>query len=302
MAESIINCSNPEQADVVILGAGYDRTSSFGKGADKGPEAIIGCLHSQIEFWDRHSKTCPRDQYKIAYVDLGNLNNLSPEDAVHQIRDFWRDYYRLGKFVVLLGGEHTVTNGALRAITEVTIVRELADEVVVVQIDAHLDLRDTDADFNDAPFGKLSHACVMRRARELEFKTVHVGIRAYSKEERDYVTYQMSRIQVFEWGHRIPKISEIISGVGEGKKIYITLDVDGIDPSFMPATGTPVQGGLDWYYAFELLEELFWAKEVVGFDIVEVAPRPNNDNLTEYGAAQLLYSMLGFKLAKEMRR
>lgn len=297
MSESIINCSNPEQADVVILGADYDRTSSFGKGADKGPEAIRACLDSQIEFWDRFSETCPRDHYLIAYVDIGDLDDLSPEDAIHRIRSFYRDFYDLGKFVILLGGEHTVTNGSLRAMKELHFV----DKVAVVQIDAHLDLRDTDADFNDKPFGKLSHACVMRRAREFGFWTVHIGIRAYSKEEIEYAENQLPMVQIFEWGkHRIPEVSEVIGGIRKDK-IYLTVDVDGIDPSHMPATGTPVQGGLDWYYTFRLLEDLFWAREVVGFDIVEVAPRVG-DALTEYGAAQLLYSMLGFKLAKEMKK
>jgi agmatinase len=118
-----------------------------------------------------------------------------------------------------------------------------------------------------------------------------VGARAYAREEMDYA--REKGISVFEWkGDKAPAPSAIVDTITTDL-VYVTLDVDGMDPAFMPATGTPVQGGLDWYYTIELLSEIFKKKKVVGADIVEVAPRPG-DVATEYGAAQLCYTMIGF--------
>jgi agmatinase len=170
----------------------------------------------------------------------------------------------------------------------------MPNQITIFQIDAHFDIRDTDADFKDKPFGKFSHACIMRRAYEMGFSLVQVGIRAYSKLEFEFAKNK-KQINFFEWGiGKIPEVGEVISAI-KTPRVYITIDVDGFDPTYMPATGTPVQGGLEWYYGIQLLKEIFRKKDVIGCDIVEVAPRLY-DNLTEYGAAQLLYSMLGFKL------
>lgn len=292
--ETIFRVSDPKQADVVILSAGYDRTSSFGKGSAGGPKAIIGCLEDQIEFYDKFSRTYPRDHFKIGCDNsLRGLNRLAPDTMVQVVAkqlELYRD-----KFVVLVGGEHSVTNGPLQALMRIF----KPNEVTVLQIDAHFDLRDTDADFHHPSHGKFSHACVMRRTYEDGFPIVGVGIRAYAQEELEFAKSKKS-INFFEWGiDRILEVNKIIRSI-KTSKVYITIDVDGFDPAHMPATGTPVQGGIEWYYGIKLLGEVFCQKDVVGFDIVEVAPR-SNDNLTEYGAAQLLYSMLGFKVKKEQK-
>ncbi|MEK9174847.1 MAG: agmatinase [Patescibacteria group bacterium] len=292
MPKSIINCSDPEEADVVLIGANYDATSSFGKGADKGPMAIIDCLHTQVEFFERHTQTSPADKIKIAYYDTGDLNNLAPEGTVEHVRDIYEYYFSLGKFVVILGGEHSITNGPIQSLAR----QGLAESVTFVQIDAHLDLRDTDADFNEAPFGKYSHACVMRRAFENGFNTVHIGIRAYSQAENDFA--KENNLKVFEWGQNQKHSYRDIIDAIKTDKVYLTLDIDGIDPMYMPATGTPVQGGLDWEYLYGFLGELFKVKKVLSADVVEVAPRAG-DALTEYGAAQLVYSLIAFKMLKE---
>ncbi|MDP3799883.1 MAG: agmatinase, partial [bacterium] len=293
MALSIINCPNPEEADVVLIGANYDATSSFGKGADKGPWAIVECLHTQIEFFERHTKTSPAEEVKIAYHDTGDINHLSPEEMVEYVRSVHEHYFALGKFVIVLGGEHSITNGPVQSLAR----QGLAENVTVLQIDAHLDLRDTDADFNDTPHGKYSHGCVMRRTYENGFDTVHVGIRAYSQDEYNFA--HENNLKVFEWGKGcVPSYREIISAI-KTDKVYLTLDVDGIDPVHMPATGTPVQGGLDWEYLYGLLDELFKYKNVISADIVEVSPRAG-DTLTEYGAAQICYSLIAYKTRKNM--
>ena len=290
MPDSIINYDNPKDADVILIGANYDVTSSFGKGANKGPAAIVGCLNRQIEFYERFTGTMPADQLKIAYHDLGDLNALSPEAMVERVRSAYEEYFGAGKFIILLGGEHSVSNGPWQAMAH----REEASDVTILQIDAHFDLRDTDADYHDEPHGKYAHACVMRRAVELGYNTAHVGIRAYSKDELAFA--KSKGLIVFEWGPgETPAPEEIVAAI-KTDKVYLTIDVDGIDPMHMPATGTPVQGGLEWYYTWQLFQELFQKKNVIGADIVEVAPR-TADNLTEYGAAQICYSLIAYKLA-----
>lgn len=286
MPASIINCTNPQKADVVLLGANFDQTSSFGKGADKAPAAIVNCLNTQIEFYDRFTNTTPVDKLQIAYQDLGNLNKLSPEQMVKKVGGNFDKYFSEDKFVMTLGGEHSISNGPLGIIAK----KIKPADVTILHIDAHFDLRIDDADYNDKPHGKYAHCSVMRRIAELGFPITHVGIRAYAKEELDFAKNRKGTT-VFEWGKgAVPTLAKILSAI-KTKKVYISLDVDGIDPAFMPATGTPVQGGLDWYYALNLLSEIFKKKNVIGADIVEVAPR-STDTLTEYGAAQLVYHMI----------
>jgi len=291
MAESIINCEDLSGADVVLLSANYDKTSSFGKGADKGPEAIINCLQNQIEFYERFTKTEPCCKYRIAHHDLGNLNNLEPEEMVNIVAKEFEKYYKEKKFVIMLGGEHSVSNGPFRIISS-----QNPQEITVLHIDAHADLREDDSDCSSEPKGKYAHSCVMKRAYDAGLKTVQVGIRAYSKEEHEFI--KKNKLAVFEWGKKeikeIPTADEIIKAI-KTDKVYLTIDVDGIDPSHMPATGTPVQGGLEWHYMLRLLEKLFEKKNVVAADIVEVAPKAN-DKLTEYGAAQICYNLIAYKM------
>lgn len=287
---SIVNCDNVKEADVVLVSANYDTTSSFGKGADKGPAAILQCLHRQIELHDRWTGMLPIESLRIAHCDPGNLNHLSPDEMIAEVRKYCAPLFRSGKLVIVLGGEHSVTTGSAQALA--AYVRH-PQEVNVLQIDAHLDLRDDDSDYTDEPHGRYAHSCVMRRVHELHFPTVHVGIRAYSAEEYAYA--KEHRLRVFEWGGRrrkTPAPTDILRAL-KYQQTYITVDVDGIDPAHMPATGTPVQGGLEWYYTFDLLRLVFQKKTVLGFDVVEVAPRPH-DTLTEYGAAQLCYTMIAF--------
>ncbi|HSA79976.1 MAG TPA: arginase family protein, partial [Geminicoccaceae bacterium] len=138
--------------------------------------------------------------------------------------------------------------------------------------------------------------CVMRRARELGFRTCSVGIRAYSRDEHFYALAE--GLPVFEWGRGAePSAEEVLAAVAT-KRVYLTIDVDGFDPSVAPATGTPVPGGLSWAYGTRLLRALFLAKDVIGADLVEVAPVAGSQ-LTEYAAAQLCYDILCYRLLKQ---
>ena len=300
MVDSIINCKNPLEAQVVLLAANYDVTSSFGKGADKGPAAIKSCLDGQIEFYERGTRTSPTLERKIAYNDLGDLNNLSPEEMVDVVGKKFFEHYRRDKFVVTVGGEHSVSNGPFRYLAK----KHNPEDVTLFQIDAHLDMRDTDADYNDKPWGKYAHSCVMRRGAELGFRTVQVGIRASSKDEYEFAERLGS--MVFRWGRgfngrqiAIPDIDTIVNSI-ETARVYVTIDVDGFDPSHMPETGTPVQGGIEWWYGQELLRKVFEEKNVIATDVVEVAPK-FDPSLTAYGAAQLIYNMIAWKFAKERK-
>ncbi|MDZ4786060.1 MAG: agmatinase [bacterium] len=281
MALSIINCDDPKNADFIIIGANFDRTSSFGKGSDKGPGAIIECLHTQIEFYERLSGNSPAIDRKISYLDLGEMNTLSPEEMVKKIKGALSK--NINAFPIILGGEHSVTNGPIN------FFADRAKEITIVQIDAHADLREDDSDYNDKPWGKLAHCSVMKRAFDTGFNLVQVGLRAFSAEEKEL--FSQDKIKVFEWKGTEPSIQSIIDSI-KTDQIYLTIDADGIDPSFMPATGTPVQGGLSWYYTLDLVSALCKKKRLVGADLVEVAPIPNS-SLTEYGAAQIVYTIIG---------
>ena len=284
MPASIINCEDPREADVVLIGARYDGTSSFGKGADRGPAAIRACLDTQIEFRDRVSGTSPAAKLRIAWVDAGDLARLSPEGMVERLTAEYRRHAHAFRFLV--GGEHSVTNAPLLAL------QERAAKTTILQIDAHADLRSDDSDYNDTPHGRFAHCSVMRRAHELGFPLVQVGLRAYSAEEHELFAHP--RITVFEWGPRPASVREIVNAIATDD-VYVSIDADGLDPAVMPATGTPVPGGLSWYETLELLKATARDRRIVAADLVEVAPRAG-DALTEYAATQLVYTLIGLAI------
>ena len=288
MVASIINCGAPEAADSVIVSAPYEHGASFGGGASLGPAAIVACLERQIELFERHTRTEPACDHSIAHRLLDGLGELAPAAMVERVAAALRE---TSPFAVLLGGIHSVTIGALEA----HAARGRPEAVTVVQIDAHLDLRDDDSDYNDLDPSRYAHSCVMRRACELGFRTCSVGIRAYSRAEQRFALER--GLAVFEWGRGAePTVAAVLAAIAT-ERVYLTIDVDGFDPAVAPATGTPVPGGLSWAWGTQLLRELFLAKDVVGADLVEVAPLPGSA-LTEYAAAQLCYDMLSYKLLK----
>jgi N1-aminopropylagmatine ureohydrolase len=288
MVASIINWSEPDSADAVLISVPYEHGASFGAGASRGPAAIVACLDRQIELFERHTRTEPAEDYRIAHRALAEVGALSPEAMVEQVAGAVAG---TTAFTILLGGTHAVSIGAFRA----QAARGRADEVTIVQIDAHLDLRDDDGDYNEVDPSRFAHSCVMRRACELGFRSCAVGIRAYSREEHRFAVAEA--LPVFEWGRGAePGVAEILAAIPTGR-VYLTIDVDGFDPAVAPATGTPVPGGLSWAYGTRLVRELCLAKEVIGADVVEVAPVAGA-GLTEYAAAQLCYDILCYTLLK----
>lgn len=289
MAQSIISAKSIASADAVIVSAPYEKTASSHKGTVAGPKAVIGQLNKQIEFFDRTFKVEVNSKVAIAHQDLKGIEKLSPEKALNKITDQCSALITKDKFVFLLGGEHSVSLGMFQALAK----KVNPKDVTILQIDAHCDLRDNDSDYSDTP-SSYAHSAVMRRASELGYRLVQVGIRTYSTEEYTYFSNPKNNVTVFEWGvGKVPAIADILKAI-KTKYLYISIDVDGFDPAHMPGTGTAVQGGLEWWYGIELLEKAIRAKELIGADIVEVSPTKDTV-LTEYGAAQLCYTMLANK-------
>jgi len=186
------------------------------------------------------------------------------------------------KFAVLLGGEHTVTIGAIKAHAE------YFHNISILHLDAHSDMRDT------YEGSRYSHACVMARAREVTDNIVSVGIRSMDSSELD----NMDRDNVF-LASDIRKSKVWIRNVLKKltKNVYITIDLDVFDPSIMPSTGTPEPGGLGWYEVLDLIENVSGMKNIVGFDVVELCPSKNNV-APDFLTAKLIYKLLSFKFAK----
>jgi agmatinase len=299
---SVVNVE-PQNAEVLLISANYDRTSSLGKGADRGPAAILQMLNTQVELFDLGARFDPSAHLKIGHVELGDLNHCSPEEMVGAVANVYRRYP--GAFPVLLGGEHSVTNAPLRALAGKLDPRE----VTVVQIDAHGDLRMSDADFRDEPFGRFSHACVMRRAHELGYRILQHGIRVASEEEEAYRHEHRETIRTF-YAHQGMDTRTVIEAI-KTEQVYLTIDVDGFDPAHMPSTGTPVQGGLGWWDTLNFIRRVLTEFTVIGMDVVETAvvtmtdenPETwsSQDVLTAQGAAQLVYSSIAYRYARDYR-
>lgn len=296
MVDSIISAKKIDDADVIILSASYEKTASSRKGTASGPAAVMKMLDSKLELFDRNYKKNVCEYVKIGHKDVGNISKMTPRKALDKIISESTKILDKDKFVFLLGGEHSVSLGLLTALSK----KVNPKDVTVVQIDAHCDLRDDDSDYSDDPTN-LAHSCVLRRVNELGYPLVQVGIRTYYKGEYEYFSDKKNNIKTFEWGNgnKVPSIDEIVKSI-KTKYVYITIDVDGFDPAHMPGTGTSVQGGLEWWYGVELLEKIVKSKELVGADIVEVAPTKDTI-LTEYGAAQLLYGIIAHKYRDRLK-
>ena len=295
MIDRIVNTKNMKEANVVLLSAPYENGVSFMGGTSKAPKKILNCLNNNLELFDVELRCEPAKIIKTVHKEILNLKKLIPEKAVKKISSEYHKLLNNGKFMIMLGGEHTVSLGALEAISK----KENPKDITILQIDAHQDLRDDNSDYSNN-HNKYAHSCVMRRAHDLGFNLVQVGIRTFSKYEYNFEEKNKKTITVFPWtkNKKIPKIEIIIKSV-KTKKVYLSLDVDGIDPSFMPGTGTPVQAGLDWNYILNLLEKLFEKKDVIGADIVEVCPQ-RDSVLTEFGAALLCYKIMAYKFKKKL--
>jgi agmatinase len=264
-------------AAVVIIPVPYDRTSTWIKGADKGPAAIIEAS-ANMELYDIETDS---EVYKKGiFTDEPPQGECSPEIMAEAVRGRVAEYIDRGKFVVVLGGEHSVSIGAIKAHCD------SCTDVTILQLDAHSDLRD------EYDGSKYNHACVMARAGELA-PIVQVGIRSMDISEKDFVnkdnTFFAEDIHDnTEW------MEKVLARLSHN--VYITIDLDVFDPSVLPATGTPEPGGLLWYDVLALLKGVFNKRNVIGFDVVELCPN-DNSKPSDFLAAKLVYKLLSYKFA-----
>ena len=287
----MINCKDFTKADGVILSAGYGRSSSYRGGSEDGPRKTLDVFSNNLEAFNRFTLNCPYKIVSIGHHELLDLNMNTPEQMAQRIADFYLAHG--DKFILMLGGDHSVSIGAFRALAQAYD----PSDVTIVQIDAHPDLRDTPYDYK-LSHEKIDHACPMRRAVELGFRTVQVGIRTISLIDHEFI--RKNKLKVFEWGRkRTPTTKAIISAI-KTKKVYLTFDMDGLDPAHAPGTGTPVPGGLEWSYALKLIRDLVSAKKIIAADIVEIAAT-KDDALTPYSAAHLCYDILSYALLKRKK-
>jgi agmatinase len=291
----IIKSLLSEEADVVLLKVPYEGTVSRGKGAIRGPTAVCRMLGEQVETFDYLLGRDISEKVRIVEKSVKIGKNEQVEDLVKKMEKETGKYFAQRKIPVVLGGEHSVSVGAILA------AKKFFQNLTVVQIDAHADLRDDNSDYEDNPkrITKYAHSCAMRRVHEAGCQLVQVGVRAIFSEEAEFIKKEKIEKNIFYTPVKA-SFSKIISRCPT-KKIYLTIDVDGFDPSVMPGTGTPEPGGLSWDWTLGFFRELFSKKEVVGFDIVEVSPKADCQR-TEYAAAKLLYHLIGLKFSKNNGR
>jgi len=273
------NLADLSAAAAAIVPVPYDRTSTWKKGADRGPLAILEASH-HIEWYDvaTGAETCRHGIATLEPITCGK----GPEKLADLVDHKVSELLRSSILPVVLGGDHSVSIGAIRA-----AAREV-EHVSVLQIDAHADTRETYAG------SAFNHACVMARAREW-CPVVQVGIRAVDADEAPKLDPRR-----VVWAHQIngpgaqpgwhERTLEHLTG-----KVYVTIDLDGFDPAYVPATGTPEPGGLDWYQVVDLLERVASARKVIGFDVVELLPTPGQW-ASEFLAAKLVYRFLSLIL------
>jgi agmatinase len=262
------------KADFVIFGIPYDKTSSFRKGAEKGPRSIRKASWN-FETFDLRTGV---DLRNISINDYGDIQvkGLSSKQMVEKVKEFSTFLLKNSKFPIAIGGEHSITTGIIRAFPK---------DTSVLYLDAHLDFRNRYQD------NLYNHACVLRRIENHTKNVAIVGIRSAEKEEFDYAKernlFFIDAFSVREKG--IPEVIHKIEGKLKGK-IYLTIDMDVIDPAYAPGTSTPEPFGLTPLEVLEIIEP--FSPKLVGFDVVEVCP-PYDNGESSLVAAKLIRSIIG---------
>ena len=262
-----------DDAKVVLIPVPYDGTSTWQKGADKGPDAFLEASEN-MELFDIETRT---EVYKKGvYLAPPVTEDASPEKMVEAVHKTTKNYLKQDKFVTLFGGEHSVSIGSIRAFNETF------EDLTVVQLDAHADLRP------EYEGSTCNHACAVHEASK-KTNLIQVGIRSMDVSELDH----MDENQVY-FAHDLYE-DWMDDAIGQmTPNVFITIDLDVFDPSIMPSTGTPEPGGMFWYETLEFIRLMFKKKNVVGFDIVELNPN-EKEKSSDFLAAKLYYKMLSYK-------
>ncbi|HNR93669.1 MAG TPA: agmatinase [Kiritimatiellia bacterium] len=278
--ESDMDPPLPENAKFHILPVPYEKSTSYGEGTVRGPSAILNASQ-QLELFDGHSIPAEEGIYTHLPVDC----DLPEETVLAEIAEQIGKIHHAGHIPVMLGGEHTVTYGAIKAL------HDAGEKFGIIQFDAHADLR------SEYEGTKWSHACVMRRAVEMGIPLCQIGVRSLSLEDLEIrVENAIMHYDMEETVEKGLDMSLVLDNFPE--KVYVTFDVDALDPSIMPGTGTPEPGGMQWYPALKILNHIARRCEVIGFDVVEVSPMAGS-NISEFTAARLAYNFMGMIARRE---
>lgn len=274
--------SNYEYSKVVILPIPYEKTTTYMTGTTRGPEAILEASRN-MELYDEELNK------NICDVGICTLDELKieekPEFMVNIVYENVKKLISDNKFSVVIGGEHSITVGCVKAFSEGF------DNFSILQLDAHTDLRE------EYDGTKFSHACATRRYREICKNIVQVGIRSLCDEEAIFA--KKNKLNIF-WAKDIfdndEWMQDAISNLS--KNVYVTFDLDVLDPSIMPSTGTPEPGGLLYYQILRFLKKVCEERNVVGFDVVELCPN-KHDVSSDFTASKIIYKMIGYKFDKK---
>lgn len=266
-----------EHSHFVIVPVPYDLTSTYQSGSRRGPSAILDAS-SNMELYDEELQ---KEVFLagIHTMDPLHVDARGPREMIKAVERITSEILQTGKIPVILGGEHSISFGAVQA------MKKKYPDLKVVQFDAHADMR---MDYQGSPF---SHASVARRISEI-CPLVQIGIRSMSVEEADYLKKSKSHTFTAERVHDDPDVVKKISKLLKGN-VYLTLDLDVLDPSIMPSTGTPEPGGLLWREILKLLRAISKSCKIRGFDVVELAPIPGMV-APDFLAARLIYRMMGY--------
>jgi agmatinase len=266
-----------QESGIIILPVPYDETSTWMRGADKGPGAILEASVN-LEFYD--VETSSEAHLKGINTVGPVLEKQTPGKLVNEVYSRTSAILEDKKFPVIIGGNHTVSIGSIKAFSE------YFDDLSVLQLDAHADLR---LEYEGSEF---NHACAMARAREFA-PVVQVGIRSMSESELPYA----ERERIF-FSHELFYNKDLYSKAIDKltKNVYITIDLDVFDPSIMPSTGTPEPGGPQYYELMHFLRDVIKRRNVVGFDVVELCPSDMN-KAPDFIAAKIIYQLLSYRFA-----
>lgn len=273
------NYAKLETANVVLIPVPYDGTSTWQKGADKGPNAFLNASEN-MELYDIETDS---EVYKQGvYLTEPITVNATPEALVDAVHQETKSYIKKNKFVTVFGGEHSISIGTIRAFNE------MFPSLTVLHIDAHADLR------KSYDGSSCNHACAVYEASQ-NTNLIQVGIRSMDIKEKSIMNLDKTYF-AHEMAMDDSWMDSAIDQMTDN--VFITFDLDAFDPSIMPSTGTPEPGGLLWYETLDFLKKVFKEKNVVGFDIVELCPN-EVDKSSDFLAAKLYYKMLSYKFQSD---
>lgn len=281
-----------QESQVVILPIPYEKTTTYRQGCQNGAEAII-TASQQLEAYDLEleRETCQAIGIFTTEAIANTIlkPDLTPEIMMATVTARVSELIADGKFVIALGGEHSITAAVVKAYQQV-----ISEPFTVIQIDAHGDLRHS---YEGSIY---NHACVMRRVLDLGLPILPVGIRSICLEEADLIKRQQMPVVWARDIYRDSDWSERAIAKIPTEKVFITIDLDGLDPSLIPGVGTPEPGGLNWYELTKFLRAVFKKHRVIGCDVMELAPT-SDSVVSQFTAAKLVYKLIGYNTLESLK-